>query len=232
MGKPRILIVDDEVNIRFTITEALASLPVEIDVASDGRQALDKVEQGAFSVILLDLRMPGMDGMETLERLRQSRPEIPVVILTAHGTIESAVDAMKLGAIDFLKKPFVPDDVRQLVNRILERRELEAGVHADYKTCFESAKRCLSERQVEAATAHLRQAISINPRRPEAYNLLGAIQELRGETSEALNNYRAALSFDPAYEPPRLNIDRATSSHPRRDPITFGELRDEPGDDR
>jgi DNA-binding NtrC family response regulator len=108
MNKPHVLIVDDEENIRFTLSEALDSLPASIDSAANGQEALDKVEQQVYSIILLDLRMPGMDGMQVLERLRESRPEIPVVIITAHGTIESAVDAMKLGAIEFLQKPFPP----------------------------------------------------------------------------------------------------------------------------
>jgi DNA-binding NtrC family response regulator len=225
MNKPRVLIVDDEENIRFTLTQALASLPLDIDTAAEGEQALKKVEQGKFSLILLDLRMPGMDGMQVLERLRESRPEIPVVVLTAHGTIETAVDAMQLGAIEFLQKPFVPEDVRRLVSRVLERGKLGADA-ADYAACFELAKRCLSERHATAAIEHLRKAISLAPDRPEAYNLLGAIHELHGEITEALNNYRAAWNFDPAYEPARLNIERATSSQPRSGPIRFGELRE------
>jgi Flp pilus assembly protein TadD len=107
-------------------------------------------------------------------------------------------------------------------------RESEAG---EYATYFELAKRCLSERHVDAAIEHLRKAISISPERPEAYNLLGAIHEIRHEIPEAVNNYRAALSYDATYEPSRLNLARATSRnvwdvHPQSRPILLGELRE------
>jgi DNA-binding response OmpR family regulator len=230
MDKPHVLIVDDEENIRLTLSQALGTLPAEIDTAANGQEALDKLEQRTFAVILLDLRMPGMNGMQVLERLRESRPEIPVIIITAHGTIESAVDAMQLGAIEFLQKPFVPDDVRRLVSRVLQRGKLRESEAADYATHFNLAKRCLSERHGDAAIEHLRKAISISPERPEAYNLLGAVHEIRGEIHEALNNYRAAWSYDASYEPSQLNIERATSAHPRSRPILLGELRDDLGD--
>ena len=226
MDQPRILVVDDEENIRFTVSQALASLPVEIDTAVDGQQALNKVAAGKFAVILLDLRMPGIDGMHVLERLRESRPEIPIVIITAHGTIELAVEAMKFGAIEFLQKPFVPNDVRSLVRRVIERGKLVESEAADYATCFELAKRCLSERQHDAAIEHVHRAIAISPERPEAYNLLGAIQELHGDFYEALNNYRVAWNYDATYEPSKQNLERATTIDRRDKPILLGELRE------
>jgi DNA-binding NtrC family response regulator len=231
MDQPHVLIVDDEENIRLTLSQALTTLAADIDTAASGQEALAKVEDRTFSVILLDLRMPGMDGMQVLERLRESRPEIPVIIITAHGTIESAVDAMQMGAIEFLQKPFLPDDVRRLVSRVLQRGKLRESEAADYATHFELAKRCLSQRHVVAAIEHLRTAVSISPERPEAYNLLGAIHEIRGEMPEALNSYRAAWSYDASYRPAQLNIERATSAHPRSKPILLGELRDRTGDD-
>ena len=226
MKQAHLLIVDDEENIRFTLAQALAALPVEIDTAADGQQALEKVETTKFSAILLDLRMPGIDGMQVLEQLRDSRPEIPVVIITAHGTIALAVEAMKFGAIEFLQKPFVPNDVRILVSRVLERGKLTEGEAADYATHFELAKRCLSERHADAAIEHLRKAVSVSPERPEAYNLLGAIHELRGELYEALNNYRVAWNYDATYEPSKRNLERATTIERRDKPILLGELRE------
>jgi lipoprotein NlpI len=96
----------------------------------------------------------------------------------------------------------------------------------DYATCFELAKRCLSERHADAAVAHLQKAISISPERPEAYNLLGAIHELRGEMREALNNYRVAWNYDPTYMPSQRNIERATTYRRGTEPILFGDLRE------
>lgn len=226
MKETTVLIVDDEENIRLTLSQALASLPVQVETASDGVEALAKAENGDFAVILLDLRMPRMDGLQVLEQLSERRPEIPVIVLTAHGTIDSAVEATKLGAIEFLQKPFVPVDVRRLVNRVLDRGKLVESESTDYATHFELAKKCITERHADAAIEHLKKAISISPERPEAYNLMGAIHELRGEMHEALNNYRAAWHFDATYEPCQRNLERATTTQRGSEPISFGELRE------
>ncbi|MBE0616331.1 MAG: response regulator, partial [Proteobacteria bacterium] len=108
MAKRSVLVVDDEKNIRLTLTQSLRALEVETDTAVNGEEALAKLGQAAYDLLLLDLKMPGMDGMEVLRRTRETLPELPVVILTAYGTVASAVEAMKLGAVDFLQKPFSP----------------------------------------------------------------------------------------------------------------------------
>ncbi|MCX5753226.1 MAG: response regulator, partial [Candidatus Krumholzibacteria bacterium] len=117
MNTGSVLIVDDEHNIRLTLSRALEALKVDIDTASNGEEALAKLKEKEFTLILLDLRMPGMTGMEILRKLRETRPDIRVIIMTAYGTIESAVEAMKLGAVDFIQKPFVPEEVRELASR-------------------------------------------------------------------------------------------------------------------
>lgn len=227
MSNEKVLIIDDEKNIRLTLSQAISSLPVEVDTAEDGEQALQMVKEGEFGVILLDLRLPGIDGMEVLRRLRDSRPEVPIVIITAHGNVESAVEAMKLGAIDFLQKPFVPDEVRALVRRVLGRRTLEQREAADYASRFNLAKRCLTERRFDAALEHVKQAIGIDPERPEAFNLLGVIHELCGERKQAVDNYRVACHVDGSYQPAADNLHRATSMHPRQGAIIAGELRED-----
>lgn len=226
MAQPRVLITDDDASIRFTLSLALETLPVTVETAASGEEALRKIEEERFSAILLDLRMPGIGGLEVLRQLRDARPEIPVIIITAHGTIGSAIEAMKLGAIEFVQKPFTPDEIRRSVMNVLEREALTDADASDYATQFLLAKRCLSQRHVDAAVVHLKKAISIAPNRPEAFNLLGAIHELRGDMHEALNNYRAAWNFDPTYEPARKNIERAAGPHPHREPIDFGDLRE------
>jgi len=114
-----ILIVDDEKNIRLTLSRSLEVLGVETDSAEDGKEALVKLREKEFGLILLDIRMPGVDGMEVLRRVRKSRPDIRIIILTAYGTIELAVEAMKLGAVDFIQKPFVPEQIRERVARVM-----------------------------------------------------------------------------------------------------------------
>ena len=124
MSKP-ILIVDDEKNIRMTLSQSLDSLGVETDTAGNGEEALAKLKKKDFGLILLDIRMPGMDGMEVLRRVREVRPDIRIIMITAYGTIESAVEAIKLGAVDFLQKPFDPDEIRDLVSRVMDRDKLD-----------------------------------------------------------------------------------------------------------
>jgi CheY-like chemotaxis protein len=128
-----ILIVDDEKNIRLTLSRSLEVLGVETDSAEDGKQALVKLKEKEFGLILLDLRMPGVDGMEVLRQVRESRPDIRIIILTAYGTIELAVEAMKLGAVDFIQKPFVPEQLRERVARVMRREKIrqskDDGLH-------------------------------------------------------------------------------------------------------
>ncbi len=104
--KPRILIADDEKNIRFTMTHALERSGYEIAAAVNGEGALKRLEAAEFDLLLLDLRMPGMDGMEVLREAAERYPGTRLVIVTAHGTVENAVEAVKLGAADFIQKPF------------------------------------------------------------------------------------------------------------------------------
>jgi DNA-binding NtrC family response regulator len=214
MESKSILIVDDEKNIRLTLLRALEVLEVDIDTAENGEEALARLKGKEFRLILLDLRMPGMGGMEVLRHVREIRPDILVIIITAHGTIESAIEAMKLGACDFLQKPFVPDEIRELVSRVMDRKKIDGQKILDYASSIELAKRSINERHFEAAIEHIRKAISFDPGRPEGFNLLGILMEIQGDRPEAQKNYRAALSLDPSYKPALENLGRSTSRLP------------------
>jgi DNA-binding response OmpR family regulator len=205
-----VLIVDDEKNIRLTLSQALEVLEVETDTAANGEEALAKLKEKEFGLILLDLKMPGMDGMEVLRRVSEIRPDIRMIIITAYGTVESAVEAMKLGAADFIQKPFAPEEIRGLVSRVMDREKIDERKAVDYGTSIELAKRCIGDRHFDAAIEHVRRAISLDPGRPEAFNLLGALTEIQGDRIEAQKNYRAALSLDPSYEPAIKNLQRST----------------------
>ena len=209
MDGKRVLIVDDEKNIRLTLAQTLESMELEAEAAASGEEALASLEEKKFELILLDLKMPGMDGMEVLRRVRELHPNVRVIIITAYGTIESAVEAMKLGAVDFIQKPFAPVEIRELVTQVLDREKLDAKKASDYASHFELGKRCVGNRDFEAAIEHVREAIALDPTRAEAFNLMGALLEIRGDRLNALKNYRAALSLDPTYEPATRNLDRA-----------------------
>jgi DNA-binding NtrC family response regulator len=216
MSKP-ILIVDDEKNIRLTLSTALESLGIETDTAEDGEEALAKLREKEFGLILLDLHMPGVNGMEVLRQVREISPDIRAIIITAYGTVELAVEAMKLGAIDFVQKPFVPEEVRETVLRVVDREKLKDQRVNDYRSSIELAKKSITDRHFDAAAEHLRRAISLDPGRAEAFNLLGAIMEVRGDRDEAQKNYRVALSLDPSYKPAMANLDRSARHRWRQD---------------
>jgi len=206
-----VLIVDDEKNILLTLSQSLEVLQLETDTATNGEEALAKLKEKEFGLILLDIRMPGMDGMEVLRQVREIRPDIRIIMISAYGTIEVAVEAMKLGAVDFIQKPFSPEEVRALVSRVLDREKLDERKVADYGASIELAKKSIGNRHFDAAIEHARKAIFLDPARPEAFNLLGALTEIQGDREEAQKNYRAALSLDPSYAPAIKNLARSTS---------------------
>ncbi|MEJ2657730.1 MAG: response regulator [Desulfobacterales bacterium] len=211
MEKQAILVVDDEKNIRLTISQSLEPLDLPIRTAASGEEALQELRKGPFGLVLLDLKMPGMDGMEVLRRIKEGWPKIRVIIITAHGTIESAVEAMKLGAVDFIQKPFSPGDIRELAKLVLERETLDEEQAVDYRALIELAKRCITDQSFAAAREVVHRAIAADPAQPEAYNLLGALLEIDGDIFEAQKFYLAAMDIDPKYKPARTNLKRTTS---------------------
>ena len=118
MGAQRtILVADDEANIRKVLAATLRKEGYEVLTAADGAEALQLLDQGQVDVLLTDLRMPEVDGMELLHRALEAQPGLPVVILTAHGTVETAKTALKRGAFDYLEKPFDRDELRVIIGK-------------------------------------------------------------------------------------------------------------------
>lgn len=112
-----VLIVDDDKNLRFAFRRLLDPKLYEIDEAASGEEALARIHPGAYSVIFLDLRMPGLSGMDVLSRVQQIDNKIPVIVITAFGTTEVAIEAVKRGAYDFVLKPFEVDDIKRLAEQ-------------------------------------------------------------------------------------------------------------------
>ncbi len=119
-----VLVVDDQEVIRDLCAEIADSMGYRVSVASDGSEALRGLEREHVDIVLADLRMPGIDGMDLLARVKQVSPETEVVIVTAYGSVPSAVQAMKLGAYDYLTKPFNTEEVKLLLERIIRKQEL------------------------------------------------------------------------------------------------------------
>jgi len=121
---PKLLIIDDEKSIRNTLKDILSYEKFEVDEAGDGAEGIKKAEAGGFDLILCDIKMPKMDGLEVLSKLQETNPDVPVVMISGHGTIETAVEAIRKGAFDFISKP--PDLNRLLVTirNALDRNSL------------------------------------------------------------------------------------------------------------
>src|SRR2546430_7517805 len=114
----RVLIADDEINIRRVLEAILKRDGYEVVTAANGLEALAGMGRGVHTVIT-DLKMPGLDGMGLLRRLSSEYPDVPVVMITAHGSVENAVEAVKLGAFDYIEKPFDQEQIRQVVDKAL-----------------------------------------------------------------------------------------------------------------
>jgi two-component system response regulator FlrC len=125
----RILVADDEAGLREFLTDALELDEHTVVAAKDGKEAAKFLDERGFDLVLTDLKMPGMDGMQLLRKVRAEQPEIEVIVMTAHGSVDNAVEAMKLGAFEFLQKPISgPDELRLLVARAVEHRSLKDRV--------------------------------------------------------------------------------------------------------
>ena len=221
----RILIVDDEPNVRLVFRTALESAGYSVSEVEDGASALDRLEESPADLVLLDLKMPGIGGMETLRRLRDAGNDVPVVIVTAHGSIPDAVQAMKLGAIDFLSKPLRPEALRKVVGEVFRRHAHPAPRREPAPTParpapptavvvaapvldLTAAKRALNRREFVRAADLLEEALELAPDSAEAHTLMGVLRECLGQDHAAYHAYRAALHADPHYGPARDNLQR------------------------
>jgi DNA-binding NtrC family response regulator len=123
---PSILVIDDKESMRNMLAKTLEAEGYEVDIARDGEVGLEKAKEKRFDLVLTDLKLPKMDGLSVLSSLKDSDPETAVIVMTAYGTIETAVQAIKQGAFDFLAKPFDVDHLNVLIQRALENRRLLA----------------------------------------------------------------------------------------------------------
>ncbi|RPH84561.1 MAG: sigma-54-dependent Fis family transcriptional regulator, partial [Candidatus Rokuibacteriota bacterium] len=171
---PHILIADDEDSLRWVLEKGLRKAGYEVTSVKDGTAAIRAVEGQPFDLVFLDIRMPGVDGLAALARMREARPDACVVVMTAHGTMETAIQAMQRGAYDYLTKPFDLDEVL-----LLAERALEAG-----RLTLEVARLRTGLQEVREFSA----LIGRHPRMQDVYKTIGRIAGtdvtvlLRGES--------------------------------------------------
>lgn len=228
-----VLIVDDEPSIRLMFRTALQSAGYDAVEAGDGPSALAQLHESSPDVVLLDLKMPGMDGMETLRQMRERGDNTAVVIVTAHGSIADAVAAMKLGAVDFLTKPVTPDGLRRVVREVILRHgrpepparpSRGPDPPPKQKPVVQSptlvvplappavdlapVKRALNQRDFAQAERLLESVLDQAPDSPEALTLMGVLHECLGQVHAAYHSYRSALECSPHYGPALENLKR------------------------
>jgi two-component system response regulator RegA len=126
--KPDILLVDDEVNFLNALSQRFEARGFKADAVTSGEEALEKVKGKNYNIVILDLVMPGMGGIEVLKNIKKNYPDLPVIILTGQGTTEKAVEAMKEGAMDYMEKPA---DIATLVQKTLEARHKRLALLAE-----------------------------------------------------------------------------------------------------
>ncbi|MDH4222665.1 MAG: sigma-54 dependent transcriptional regulator [candidate division Zixibacteria bacterium] len=124
MTKSKILVVDDELVVCKSVQRILLPEGFEVESALSGQEALEKLSQESFDMVITDLKMPGMDGMELLAKIREKDPEMIVIIITGYSTVQTAVQAMKMGALDYIPKPFTPEELIVVVEKALDKKKL------------------------------------------------------------------------------------------------------------
>jgi len=122
---PKILIIDDEPLMRISITDALIAEGYDVKGSESGRGGMGFISKGNYDVIITDLNLPEVDGMEILKTALKRSPKSKVIMITAYGSVDTAVDAMKQGAYDYITKPFSMDELLIIVRRLMEFRKLE-----------------------------------------------------------------------------------------------------------
>ncbi|HVE16796.1 MAG TPA: response regulator [Chthoniobacterales bacterium] len=209
---PRILVVDDEPNVRLHYKAALETENYDVVEASSAAIALQQLGKWQIELAILDMRMPEMDGLELLERMRARGFETPVVMITAYGDIPHAVRAMKLGAIDFLQKPLTPAELRNVVSEVLTRhlpaRDRASWQELTFETHMHEAKRLINRREFKPAREHVATALEMRRDSPDAFNLAGVLFELLEDFERAKRCYARALAIKSDHEPATQNMRR------------------------
>ncbi len=127
MDEFRVLLVDDEDDFRETLQKRLRNRKLLVEVAENGYKALELLQAQDFDVVILDVKMPGLDGIETLKEIKIKKPEVEVIMLTGHASVESGIQGMQLGAFDYVMKPVPLDELLDKMRQAYERKAMRAA---------------------------------------------------------------------------------------------------------
>lgn len=203
----KILVVDDEPHIRKNLKLLFKLEGYEVDLAENGEDALNKFEEAhpPYDLVFLDLQMPKMNGFELLEILRQKYSKTVVVMVSAFGTISRAVESIKLGAVDFIEKPFDPEKIKLLAEEILFRKKIQPASTDDLLHLALLAKK---RNATSEARAYLKMALQRDLTRPEPYYELALLEEVENRPRTAMQLYSMSLEAKPMYEPAQAALKR------------------------
>jgi len=198
--KRRILVVDDEPNIRLSFRYGLLSDEWEVEEAASGAEAVAKASQTPFDLMLLDLRMPGLDGIQVLQKLNEKQVRVPAVMVSAHATTDTVIQAIQRGTLDFLTKPVTPDQLRSAIREVLERFDF---ARAHERSTIDSrplsdeeklklAKFYVFEQRYDEAEGIFHMLVE-GPHQEEALLMLGILSEISGNFKGAEAHYTKVL---------------------------------------
>ena len=213
-----ILLVDDHETIRFTFRLALESDGYNVDTAGSVSEARAKMEQRYYDLLILDLRLGMESGLTLLASIRAHDIQTPVLVMTAHGTTEDAIKAMKLGAVDFLSKPLDPVQFRATVTEVLQRclpsrDKAPAAGDKTYERQIVEARHALNCRDFSAARRHLTRALELNSHSADAHYLYGSMLELSNHPEKAGRYYHRALQLYAEYSFVRIAASPEAEPH-------------------
>jgi DNA-binding NtrC family response regulator len=180
MTRARILVVDDKETF-LGLFRRIAPADVEVVCASDGKRAMDLLGSEPFDVVVSDIRMPGLDGLTMLKRIRESGIDVEVILMTAYGTIPDAVRAMKDGAADYLTKPFDPDDAVAAIEQALARRRDRGALPSEIR----GSDATPSTPQPNIASLPYREAIAAERERATREYLIALLRDVNGSVTQA-----------------------------------------------
>ncbi len=188
MSPMRVLVVDDDRAIRDFMETFLSKDGIEVKTLADPALAADEIKNGGYHMVVLDLMMPDMDGVEVLQRIRRVDNDVAVVIFTGYPTLDTAVQSMKLDAVDYLKKPFNPEEFREVVDRVMRKKGLlrspEESLH---RVIGETVRNLRKDNDLTLKQMARRTGLSVS--------LLSQIE--RAESSASISSlYKIAVALD------------------------------------
>lgn len=184
----KVLIVDDTKNIRSLLSACLELEGYQVGEANDGKEALDKLQSEEYDLVFLDIKLPEISGTEVLRKARALGIDTPVVIMTAFATVKNAVECTKLGAVQYLQKPFTAGKVRSVINELKENVQIDDNQIRD-------SKRLIDENKLDEAYDLLKKGLCLEPENAEIYYLMGKILEKKGNFEKAEKFFNTSRQF-------------------------------------